>query len=172
MGWRHAFAEQCHRRSQLGVAAAVSERRLDQVGGDPTTLQVTRYPFRAPALELALVLGEATRVAGVVENSGLLERLDGRVDGFRLNSLALEKRAQLGDGALPVGDRVIGTLDRPLGVARIGAQAASSLGASASASALASPAGGAASSELDPSSDSSGGTAASGAVAGSTPRTS
>ena len=66
-----ALLEQQHRGPQLGLATLVGNGSLDQVGRDATAVQLAGDPLRAPAVELALVLGKAPGVAGVVEQARL-----------------------------------------------------------------------------------------------------
>jgi len=67
-------------------------------------------PHRSSA---RLVLGEAVRVALVVEEAALGELLHGRLDGAWVDPLALEEGPQLGDGALARGERLVGQVDGP-----------------------------------------------------------
>jgi hypothetical protein len=76
--------------------------------------QVLSDPVSPPLLELALVLGELARVAGVVQEAGVLELGDGVVDRVRGNVLAPQAFAQLGDGEIAAGDRLVGQIDRPI----------------------------------------------------------
>ena len=77
-------------------------------------VEIARDPLAAPLVELALVLGELARVAGVVQEAGGLELLDRVVDRLGRHALALQARAQLGDRELTTGDRLVGQVDRPL----------------------------------------------------------
>src|SRR5215210_89865 len=111
---RVAPAEQHERGSQLGVAAVVRDRGVDQLWRDPAAAQVGRDPLGAPLVELALVLRELAGVAGVVEGARFLELRDRIVDRLRCDVLLLEPRAQLGHREVTAGDRLVGEVDRPL----------------------------------------------------------
>jgi hypothetical protein len=139
------------------------QRGVDEIGGHPSSAQLAGDALATPLLELALVVGEAAGVAGVVEQIGLGQLPDGLVDGGRVDPLALEDPAQLGDGAVAPANGPVGQGDRPLQLGLLGkrvriAQAARSSGRSPRSSATSASAG------------SAGCTAASGTATGSTPR--
>ena len=101
-------AQQLERACQL-AAVAVVDRPTSGVGGecplgelsiDSARGQAAADPLRTPSLELALVGDEQLREPLVVEQVLLDQRLDRGV-GVRLrNALALQLRADLGDGSL------------------------------------------------------------------------
>jgi hypothetical protein len=176
---REAAIEQQYSRLELHRHAAVAAGGLDEIGRDPAPMELARDPFGAPLLELALVLREAHRVAGIVEEAGRSELLDGGLDRLRLDALALEARPELGDSALTARRRLVGEVDRPLGLrsrartlppSRQGYAAFSSGAAAAAGSAA--PAAGVPVPFAAPSGSPAASTADSGAAAGSTPSTS
>jgi hypothetical protein len=69
-GWWKSLREQRCGGGQLAVASTVREGRLDQLARDAAALEVAGDALPAPALERELVLGEAPRVAGVVDVAG------------------------------------------------------------------------------------------------------
>ena len=105
-------------------------RPLDQIGRYSSPSKVARDALGAPAIEFALVLGEAPGVALVVEHAGLHQLGHRIIDHQRPDVLALEKPAQLGHRALAVADGPVGQLDRSP-VLDLLAQAACSSGAGA-----------------------------------------
>jgi hypothetical protein len=111
---RIALLQQDQRGSELGVAIVGRRGRVDQLRSDPAAAQVGGDPLRAPALQLALVLGELAGVAGVVEEAGLLQLGDRFVDGLGWDVLALEPRPQLGNREVAASDRLVGEVDRAL----------------------------------------------------------
>ena len=133
------------------------ERPGDQARGHAATPQLAGDALAAPLLQLALVVGEAPRVACVVQQLRLGQLRDRVVDGGRIDPLTLEDGPQLGDGAVTPSDGRVGQAERPLQLGLLVeiAQAARSSGRSPPS---ASPA------------SSAGCTAASGTATGSTPR--
>ncbi len=87
---------------------AVAEGGLDQLGPTPRRVQLAGDALAAPSLELALVLRELPGVASVVQQPGLGQLGYGMVDRLRLDPLALQAGAQLGDGALAPRHRLVG----------------------------------------------------------------
>ena len=87
---------------------------LDQVGRHAAAAQLALDPLGAPALDRALVLREALRETGVVQEARLLQLAYRVLDRRRLDPLALEESAQLGDSAVAGRNRPAGELDGPL----------------------------------------------------------
>ncbi len=134
--WGEAVGQQRGGGLELSPGVALRERRGDQLGRDPAATQLALDALRAPPLELALVLGEAPRVAFVVEDARGGELRDRMLDRVRLDALALEPGPQLSDRAVARGQGTVGQLDRmveppPLvpSVAIVRRQAARSSGA-------------------------------------------
>jgi len=68
------------------------ERRHDQLRLDPAPRELALDAVDSPPLQLALVLGEATGVALIVDGPGDPQLGDRVVDRVRLDPLALEPR--------------------------------------------------------------------------------
>ena len=154
---RQATSQEGERGVELRLGPVGFERGFDVLRCDPPAPQLRGDALSAPLLQLALVLGEAAGVAGVVQQLGLAQLPDRLVDGGRVDPLALEYAAQLGHRAVTASYGRIGEGQCPLEIRMVVrlAQAARSSGRSPPSASLAS---------------SGGCTAASGTATGSTPR--
>jgi hypothetical protein len=125
-----ALREEALSRCQLVRAAALGERRLDQLGGYATARQVLLDPLGSPAVQRAPVLGEPLRIPGVIEDVRALELADHLVDQPGLDPLALEIGPQLGGRPVANRQRPAGDVEGPAELLLGSAQAACSSGGS------------------------------------------
>jgi hypothetical protein len=109
---REAAGEQLDGGRQLALVATVCERRLDQVGRHPALLEVAGDALAAPPVQRELVLGEAPRVAGVVDVAARLEIGQGELESLAADAAPLERRPQLGFRPVALRQRLPGELQR------------------------------------------------------------
>ena len=118
------------RRLELLAGVLLAERRGDEPRVDADGEQTALDPLRAPGVDRAPVLGEALRVAGVVEVAVVRQLLEGRLQDLRLDPLGGEVLAHLGHRAVAVAEVAVGQVQRVLQAFGFG-HAACSIGAGA-----------------------------------------
>lgn len=113
LAWRRreATPQELERGLALLVERPGVERRADVPRGDARDQQALLDAVRPPAVERPAILGEAPRVAGVVDGPLIAQRRERLVDQPRLDLAAFEVAADLQLGALAPGERPVGQVE-------------------------------------------------------------
>ena len=101
---------------ELRILIAVGQGGGHQLRSDPGRQQPALDAVRTPAVQRSAVLGEAPRVASIVEVALPLQLLERRIDRRRADALALEVAAHLEDGPVAACEEVDADVQRVLKV--------------------------------------------------------